>query len=99
MYIVDARHFLDEKGAIGPRGGPAKKLAEFWGSVISYATDFDDIGVPAPNCFKCKRCRVDATLTRDDAIRWSCSRCRTEELVSNWQGTLWDLSDGGEHHA
>lgn len=99
MYIVDARRFLDEKGASGPRRGSARKMAEFRGSVISYATDFDDVGVPAPICFKCKKCRVAATLTRDDAIHWSCSRCRTDGLVSNWQGTLWDPGDGGEHHA
>jgi hypothetical protein len=98
MYIVDARHFLDDKGSIGPRSGPAKEMAEFMGTVISYATDFDDLGVLAPNCFKCKKCRVDATLSSDDAVYWSCSRCRTEGRISNWQGTLWDLSEGGGLH-
>jgi hypothetical protein len=26
MYITDARHFLDDKGAIAPRRGPAKAV-------------------------------------------------------------------------
>ena len=53
MYITDARHFLDEKGAIGPQRGPAKVMAEFHASAIGYATDFDDTGLVAPTCFKC----------------------------------------------
>ena len=98
MYIVDAGHFLDDKCAIGPRSGPAKGMQEFMGTVNSYATDFDDLGVLALNCFKCKKSRVDATLTSDDAVYWSCSRCRIERRISNRQGTRWDLSEGGEPH-
>ena len=29
MYITDARHFLDDKGAIAPLRGPAKAMADF----------------------------------------------------------------------
>ncbi len=93
MYIIDARHFLDEKGAIGPRSGPARVMAEFCGSAIAYATDFDDTGVPPPRCFKCRKGTVDAGLAEDDTVRWSCPRCRIDGRISNWQGTLWDLSD------
>ena len=42
MYITDARHFLDDKGAIAPLRGPAKAMADFHAGVIAYATDFDD---------------------------------------------------------
>jgi hypothetical protein len=98
MYIIDARHFLDEKGAIGPRSGSARRMAEFCGSVIAYATDFDEIGVLAPTCFKCRKGTVDAALGSDDTVYWSCFRCPTEGQISNWQGTLWDLSEGGEPH-
>ena len=41
MYITDARHFLDDKGAIAPLRGPAKAMADFHAGVIAYATDFD----------------------------------------------------------
>jgi hypothetical protein len=27
MYVIDARHFLDDKGAIAPDKGPARTLA------------------------------------------------------------------------
>lgn len=93
MYISDARHFLDDKGALAPLRGPAKAMAEFDSGVIAYATDFDDVGVMLPRCFKCKRGTVWAELAQDDAIVWHCPCCQTEGRISNWQGTLWDLSD------
>jgi len=98
MYITDVRHFLDAKDAIGPQKGPAKVMAEFHAGVIAYATDFADTGVIAPSCFKCKKAAVEFALTLDDAIRWSCPRCKAEGRMSNWRGTLWDLSDSGDHY-
>jgi hypothetical protein len=92
MYITDARHFLDDKCAIAPLRGPAQAMADFNAGVIAYATDFDDAGVTLPRCFKCKRGTVEAALTQDDAIVWHCPGCQAEGRISNWQGTLWDLS-------
>jgi hypothetical protein len=53
VNITDGRHFLADKGAIAPSRGPAKAMAGFHGGVIVYATDFDDVGVLLPRCFKC----------------------------------------------
>lgn len=96
MYITDVRHFLDEKGAIGPKKGSAKVMAEFHASVIAYATDFADTGVMAPTCFKCKKAAVEPAIAQDDAIYWLCPRCKAEGRISHWQGTLWDLSERPE---
>ena len=93
MYITDARHFLDDKGAIAPLRGPAKALADFHAGVIAYATDYDDTGVPLPRCFKCKRGTVQVTRALDDAIVWQCARCRAEGRISHWKSTFWDLSE------
>ena len=93
MYITDARHFLDDKGAIAPLRGPAKAMADFHAGVIAYATDFDDAGVTLPRCFKCKKGTVEAALAQDDAIVWHCPRCQAEGRISNRQGTLCDLSE------
>src|SRR5205807_1376838 len=38
MYITDLTHFLDEKGAIAPKSGPARKLVEFLGRVVAVAS-------------------------------------------------------------
>lgn len=99
MYITDAKHFLDDKGAIGPSKGAAKAMAEFHAAAIAYATDFDDTGVLAPKCFKCKKLAVEPMLAMDEAIYWSCPHCKAEGRISNWQGTLWDLSDPGDSHS
>jgi hypothetical protein len=48
MYVTNARHFLDEKGAIAPVRGAAKAMVEFHAATIAYATDYDDSGVAAP---------------------------------------------------
>ena len=98
MYITDVRHFLDEKGAVGPQRGPAKVMAEFHAGAIAFATDFDDTGVVAPACFKCKKGVVNPIIAPDDAIYWACPRCKAEGRISHWRGTLWDLSDRDETH-
>lgn len=93
MYITDARHYLDEKGALLPLRGAAKAMAEFHAGAIAYATDFLETGVAAPTCFKCKKAPVQPLIAQDEAIYWSCPTCKAEGRISNWQGTLWDLSD------
>ena len=80
MYITDARHFLDDKGAIAPLRGPAKAMADFHAAVIAYATDFDDAGVTLPRCFKCKKGTVEAALAQDDAIVWHCRAARPKAV-------------------
>ena len=88
VRVTDARHFLDDKGAIAPLRGPAKAMADTHGGVIAYATDFDDTGVSLPGCFKCKKSTVEAAPRfQDDAIVWHCPRCQAEGRISNWQGT------------
>lgn len=93
MYITDANHFLDDKGAIAPLRGPARAMADFLACVIAYASDFGSTGVLAARCFKCKKGTVESAIAQDDAIYWSCQRCKAEGRISNWQGTLWDLSE------
>ena len=99
MYITDTRHFMDEKGAIGPKRGPANTMAEFHAGAITCGTDFGETGMAAPFCFKCKKATVEPIIAQDDAIYWSCPRRKTEGRISHWQGTLWDLGDHGDSRA
>src|SRR2546428_13793917 len=75
MYITDARHFLDYKGSIGPQRGAAKAMAEIHASAIAYASDFDESGLVAPMCFKCKKIPVQTVSAKDVRICRSCPRC------------------------
>ena len=90
MYIIDATHFLDDKGAFAPQKGPARKFAEFVGAVVAAATHPEG-EMLAPRCFKCRKAPVQPALARDGAVVWSCPRCSTEGRISNWRGTLLDV--------
>jgi hypothetical protein len=98
MYVIDVRHFLDEKGDIAPKHGPARKMANFVVAVVAHASDFDrPEESPGPRCFKCRvrdDRRVETGLTDDEAVAWSCPACGTQGRIGNWQGTFWDLSTG-----
>ena len=90
MYITDATHFLDDKGAIGPKHGPGRKMADFLGSVIVAATLFTP-GTPQPQCIACSGA-VEAIVAASGVIHWKCSACAEEGLITNWRLTLWDMT-------
>jgi hypothetical protein len=95
MYITDLTHFLDEKGAIGPKSGPARRLAEFLGRVVAAASAPSVIGgdgIGECRCNKCKKGFVIAEIAPDDAIEWFCENCGHEGRISNWRRSFWDLS-------
>ena len=39
-FVVDLTHFLTEDGAIAPMPGPARRLAEYLGTIVADATTF-----------------------------------------------------------
>ena len=90
MYITDAGHFLDKKGSTGPRRDPAKAIAEFLAGVFAYATDFDDTGLVAATCFR--KGPMEPVVAPDEAIYWSCPRCKAEGRISHRLGALWGFS-------
>ena len=93
MYIIDARHFLNDKGDIGPDRGPTgRKMADFVTALIAHESDVDRSDTPDPGCFKCRKGPVDTMMSDTDAILWRCPLCSTEASLSNWQGTFWDPS-------
>ncbi|EQD38126.1 hypothetical protein B2A_11604, partial [mine drainage metagenome] len=92
MYITDATHFLDANGAIGPKDGYGRKMAEFFGSVIVAAT-LTETGTSdhVPKCIRCGGA-VSSVVGVSGAIEWKCGACATEGRLSNWRNTLWDLT-------
>jgi hypothetical protein len=95
MYITDLTHFLDAKGAIGPKSGPARRLAEFLGRVVAAASAPSVIagdGIRECRCNKCKKGFVIVAIAPDDAIEWLCETCGHEGRISNWRRSFWDLS-------
>jgi hypothetical protein len=94
LYITDASHFVDTKGAIGPKRGPARKMSDFLSSVIVAATLTDQQSVNQPKCIKCTE-PVEAAIGACDAVLWSCTVCAATGRISNWRRTFWDMSDPG----
>jgi hypothetical protein len=68
-------------------------MAQFHADVVGHASDSTSENLPAPRCFRCKKAVVEAIVAQDNAIAWVWPMCRIEGRISNWQGSLWDLSD------
>lgn len=93
IYVTNATHMLDDKGAIGPTEGPALEMATFIGTIITKATWSGEPRIRAA-------CResgsvVIAVVSNDGDITWSCTNdpdCTEQGIITHWQGTLWDVS-------
>jgi hypothetical protein len=96
MLVTDLHHFLD---LTADTPGPARRLAEQLSHIVRAATA-GDAGVAWESALPCRRrpgnrrCpgRVVVLRTEPPApIRWQCSVCDDEGVISNWSGTPFDL--------
>lgn len=96
VLVTDLRHFLDLP-ANAP--GPARRLAEHLGDVVRAATA-GDVGVTWMSALSCRRrparrpCPGRMIVFRSQApasIRWRCGVCDDGGLISNWEGSPYDL--------
>ena len=98
MYVIDVRHYLNDKGDIAVKRGPARKMVDFVTAVIAHASDFDrPEEAPGPTCFKCRQRddrRVETGMADDEIVVWCCPACVTHARISGWQGTFCDDSQG-----
>ena len=94
MYITNLTHFLDAKGAIALKSGPARRLAEFLGRVVAAASAPSAVEAEGIGVCRCNKCKgmVIAEIAPDDAIEWFCENCGHEGRISNWRRSFWDLS-------
>ena len=100
MMVSDLRHFLDLPV---DRPGPARRLADRLGRIVSAATA-GDVGEPWTTAVRCERrpgrrpCPGSIGVVRaepESSIRWWCSNCEDEGVISGWRGSPYDLL----HHA
>lgn len=99
-YITDITHYLDEEGEIAIEFCAGLRFAEYLISIISMISHPQ----PVPEEFKVRcRCRpmrklckgtiMGGTDPNTGVIIWWCPECHENGFISNWQGTIWDLSD------
>jgi hypothetical protein len=96
MLVTDLHHFLD----LPPdTPGPARRLAEHLSNIVRAATA-GDAGTAWETALPCRRrpanhrCpgRMIVLRTEPGApIRWQCSACNDEGVISNWEDSPSDL--------
>jgi hypothetical protein len=96
MLVTDLRHFLD----LPPdTPGPARRLAEHLSNIVRAATA-GDAGTAWESALPCRRrpanrrCPGQMIVLRTEPgtpIRWNCSVCGDEGVISNWEESPFDL--------
>lgn len=99
-WVIDIRHYLDEGGNLSLPRGPARKLAEYVGSIVHAVTSLpmdSGLTVTSVRCRcrpKRKHCPADliAGYSPGDrsVIAWQCPACGISGNVTGWQETQWD---------
>ena len=93
--IANLRHYLGDDLSIIDIPLPAAVLRDFLGSIVEIVTsrDPDDKRYSTPiQCRKNCGQNVIAYYSPDDPliIKWFCTKCDDEGLLSGWEGTNWD---------
>lgn len=97
MLVSDLNHFLDLPDDVR---GPARRLAEHFGSIVRAATAGDGVGDRWTSALPCRRrpahraCPGRITIVRHEPpapILWRCSACDDEGTISNWEDSPYDL--------
>lgn len=95
-WIVDLRHYLAPSGALAEMPRPARRLAEYFASIVVDASSYLD-EPPSVRCRRCpghRRCSGIVfsmpNIEHDDAIVWYCPVCGDNGLIQGWQDTFWD---------
>ncbi len=95
-WIVDVRHYLDQSGALADMPTPARRLAEYFVSIVVDATaNLDD--EPSVHCRRRpgRRPCTGIIMSHPSAdelerIHWRCPVCHDNGFINGRQDTLWD---------
>jgi RNA polymerase subunit RPABC4/transcription elongation factor Spt4 len=103
-WITDITHFLDKEGEIISEPAQARKLAEYFAAIIvmasfldpDYPTEYRVLCRRRPNRKPCQEEIAGFVEPETDNIVWVCPACGDGGLISNWRGTIWDMTDSSE---
>jgi len=95
-WVVDLRHYLTSAGAMADMPPPARRLAEYFATIVVDATTHID-EPPSVRCRRRPQRRRCSGIVisypsgdEHDSIYWHCPVCFDNGIISGWQGTLWD---------
>jgi len=98
VLVADLHHFLDMPH---DASGPARRLAQHLGEIVRAGTA-GEVGDPWVSALPCRRrpahrrCpgRITIAIVAAEAsapIRWWCTVCGDEGVISNWANSPYDL--------
>lgn len=100
-WIIDITHYGTDRASILSIPAPARRLAEYFGSIVGAAT-IAAPGVDVHTALRCRRrpghkpCPGRIVVERIEVppeVAWECPWCRDKGVIRNWRGTGWDLTD------
>ncbi len=100
-WVTDITHFLDEHGELIKEPKEARRLAEYFTSIVvmashpepEYPKEYRVLCRRKPNRKKCGEEIVGFIDLDTDDINWMCPKCGEQGRINNWRGTIWDMSD------
>ena len=106
MLIADLTHFLAPDGSIGPKDGPALRLANYLTKIVVAAAVLSQKESETTVVYCRKRpnrspCPGEIETYIDpetEQIIWFCPVCGDQGSISHWQGSLWDCTDKTQSH-
>ena len=102
--ITELIHFLDGAGDIISKPIQDNALAKFLTDIVLISS-YPEPQYPTEYIVKCRKrpkrkpCSGEIfgfIIPGTDDIMWMCPKCHYRGLISNWRGTMWDLSDAGK---
>ena len=102
-WTTDLTHFLQDGRLPQELPGPALRLVEYLGRIVAAVTGAepdDPLGVRCrrrPGRRPCPGEIEGYIVPESNAIYWECLVCGDKGLISNWENTIWDLREAGEH--
>ncbi|UQX11465.1 hypothetical protein [Candidatus Mycobacterium methanotrophicum] len=97
MLVSDLNHFLNLSDDVP---APARRLAQHFADIVRAATAGQRVDEQWTSALPCRRrpgrrpCSGRISLVRHDppaSIRWWCSNCPDEGVISNWENSPYDL--------
>lgn len=101
IWTIDLNHFLDEVGDLITEPKEAGILGEYFAAIVLMVS-FPDIEHPPEYNVRCRRrpkrqpCMAEIAgwiEPESDDIFWVCPKCHDSGRISNWRGSIWDMSD------
>ncbi|UFS71162.1 hypothetical protein LPW11_02970 [Geomonas sp. RF6] len=100
-WLTDMTHFIDEDGELISEPYHAKRLGEYIASIVLMVS-YPTAEIPPEYRVVCRRRPKQQSCGEEIAgfvdpdtekIVWVCPRCGDRGFISNWRGTVWDLSE------